>query len=86
MKGKRTILKNFRVANQSFGGVEGFRYPGVFIETTGNEQQEVKQRIQAANVSYNINKQMLKNKHISKKVKLRIYKTNKAYYDIPFRH
>lgn len=38
-------------------------------------QQEVKQKIQAASVSNNINKQILKNKRISKKVKLRIYET-----------
>ena len=55
--------------------VDEFTYLGVVIEEYGHEKQEIKARIAKGNQKYGSLRTLMKSKYLSRKTKLRIYRT-----------
>lgn len=71
---KNKTMQGIKVNNYKFEEVETFKYLG-FLLHRRNERAHIKQRIQQGYKAYYANKQMLKDKKLSKNTKLKIYKT-----------
>jgi len=55
--------------------VENFKYLGVILNEDNNNQIELQEKIKNANKTYFMLQKFFKNKHISKKIKLRLKNT-----------
>ena len=63
------------IGNKEFGCVDTFKYLGFLIDNQNRMVTAIKDRIQLGNRAYHANIPLLKNKLISRKQKLKIYKT-----------
>jgi hypothetical protein len=68
----RQILK---IGNYAFEEVNNFNYLGVKMNSRKENNEELKEKILKGNRAYYTNKHILKNNHISKNTKMRIYKS-----------
>lgn len=71
---KDRIMTNFICGSHTFKEVETFKYLGITVNRK-NEKQDINEKIMKGYRAFYCNKQMLKDKKLSKKTKLRIYKT-----------
>lgn len=69
---KRT---NLRIGHSNFEEVDTFKYLGVRVNNRGGREEEIRERLQAGNRAFYANKKTLQNRNISKKTKMRIYKS-----------
>lgn len=67
-------MSDFICGGHAFREVETFKYLGVLINRK-NEKLDIKERIQKGYRAFYSNKKMFKDKKLSRKTKLRIYKT-----------
>lgn len=63
------------IDNCVFEQVENFNYLGVMINNRNERRSEIKQKIQAGNRAYHANKNILRDKQIKKKTKIKLYKS-----------
>ncbi|KAI4460412.1 reverse transcriptase (rna-dependent dna polymerase) [Holotrichia oblita] len=71
--GKRKEDKSIKMGNFKFDEVDKFRYLGIMISNDGSRDLEIKEKMMAANTACYANKNLLKNKDINKKTKIKIY-------------
>jgi predicted nucleic-acid-binding protein len=64
-----------KIKNYKFERVENFKYLGVILNEDNNYQIDWQERIRNANKTYFMLQKLFKNKHISKKQKLRLKNT-----------
>lgn len=73
--GKKKGENKIKIGEHEFIEVDKYNYLGVMITNTGDRETEIKEKIFAANKAYHIHKNLLKSKIISKRTKMKIYKT-----------
>lgn len=66
---------DLKIEDKNFKGVSQFRYLGEIVNNTGSIGAAIKDRIQSGNRAYFANQSLLKNKLISRKTKMKIYRT-----------
>jgi hypothetical protein len=64
-----------RIANESFENVTKFKYFGTILANKNNIHDEIKGRLNWGNVRYYSVQNLLSSRLISKKLKIKIYKT-----------
>ena len=64
-----------KIKNYKFERVENFKYLGVIFNEDNNNQIDLQERIKNANRTYFMLQKFVKNKNISKKLKLRLKNT-----------
>lgn len=67
--------KKIKIGVHAFEEVEKFRYLGILLTNNGERDSEIKEKIITTNKVYYANKKLLKNKLLSRKSKMRIYRT-----------
>ena len=67
--------QNIVIGNLSFENVEKFRYLGVTVTNTNDIREEIKHRIDMGNACYYSIDKILSSRLISKKLKVKTYKT-----------
>jgi hypothetical protein len=67
--------QNIRIANESFESVATFRYLETTLTNQSNNRDEIKCRLNSGNACYYSIQNLLSFRLISKKLKLKIYKT-----------
>jgi uncharacterized membrane protein YgaE (UPF0421/DUF939 family) len=83
-KTKYMVISPNKIRNQKFLQIEDkklevvkvFRYLGMIINNQNNITETIKEKIQAGNRAYYSNLHLLKNRTISRKAKIDIYKTS----------
>lgn len=73
--GRQTGKVSIKIGRYKIEEVETFKYLGIMISKTGSNQDEITEKILAANRAFHANKHLLKNKILTKKTKMKIYKT-----------
>ena len=68
------------IGNLSFENVEKFIYLGVTVANTNDIREEIKCRIDMGNACYNSLEKILSSRLLSKKLKVKTYKTIRLYY------
>jgi len=71
---KKNKIGHFKIKNYNLR-VENFKYLGVILNEDNNNQIDLQERIKNANKTYFMLQNFLKNKNISKKLKLRLKDT-----------
>uniref|UniRef100_A0A8D9B4S3 Craniofacial development protein 2 n=1 Tax=Cacopsylla melanoneura TaxID=428564 RepID=A0A8D9B4S3_9HEMI len=71
----RRTVQNLTIGERSFKAVTEFKYLGEIVNNIGKTSSAIKERIRSGNRAYFANIKLLKNKLISRKTKLKIYKT-----------
>lgn len=75
-KGEQNLsIKGFNGRSYTFEKVSSFTYLGVRINENGLEEQEIEARIARANQKYGMLRPLVKSPDVSRKTKIRIYKT-----------
>lgn len=72
---EQLMFQTYDGKNYSFEKVKTFTYLGVKIQDNGHEEQEIKARIAKGNQKYGSLRTLLKSHYVSRKTKIRIYKT-----------
>ena len=67
--------QNMVIGNLSFENVEKFRYLGVTVTNTNDIHEEIKRRINMGNACYYSLEKILLSRLLSKKLKVKTYKT-----------
>ena len=67
--------QNIVIENSSFEKVEKFKYLGVTVTNTNDTREEIKRRINVGNDCYYSLKKILSSHLLSKKLKVKTYKT-----------
>uniref|UniRef100_A0A8D9AYK2 Craniofacial development protein 2 n=1 Tax=Cacopsylla melanoneura TaxID=428564 RepID=A0A8D9AYK2_9HEMI len=71
----RRTLQDLQIENANFKGVTQFTYLGELVNNEGKTSTAIKERLQRGNRAYFANLKLLKSKLITRKTKLKIYKT-----------
>ncbi|KAI5752917.1 hypothetical protein M8J77_021772 [Diaphorina citri] len=71
----RRRIDNLKIGETTFNGVANFKYLGEIVSNDGRTSTAIKERLQSGNRAYFANLRLLKNKLITRKTKLKIYKT-----------
>ena len=84
-EGKTKIMKlrnktvnnetHIQIGQHTFEEVSKFKYLGIMMSNKGDRDTEIQEKIMAVNRALHANKKLLKSKDISKKIKMKIYKT-----------
>ena len=72
--------QNIVIGNLSFENVEKFRYLGVTVPNTNDIREEIKRIINMRNACYYSLEKILSSRLLSKKLKVKTYKTIIGYY------
>ncbi|KAL1445920.1 hypothetical protein WDU94_013975 [Cyamophila willieti] len=72
---ERRTMEDLTVGDKVFKAVSQFKYLGEIVTNDGKTSTAIKDRLQCGNRAYFANLKLLKNKLISRKTKLKIYKT-----------
>ena len=72
---KKNKIVHLKIKNYKFQRMENFKYLGVIINEGNSNQMDLQGRINSANKTYVMLQEFLKNKTISKKLKLRLKNT-----------
>ena len=72
---KKNKIGHLKIKIFKFEGEENFKYLGVILNEDNNNQIYLQERIKNANKTYFMLQKFLKNKNISKKLKLRLKNT-----------
>jgi hypothetical protein len=72
---KKNKIGHLKIKNYKFERVENFKYLGVILNEDNNNQIDLQERIKNANKTHSVLQKFLKNKNISKKLKLRLKNT-----------
>jgi hypothetical protein len=72
---KTDHIRETNLGSYTFKKVENFKYLGVNVNEKNERSTEIKERIQAANKAYWKYQRYLKDHHISKATKIKIYKS-----------
>jgi len=72
---KKNKIGHLKTKNYKFERMENFKYLGVILNEDNNNQIHLQERINNANKTYFMLQKFLKNKNISKKLKLRLKNT-----------
>lgn len=72
---KRRNTNNLTIDSYTFENVVNFEYLGVLINNNNKVSQEIKRRIINGNKAYFVNLKLIKSRLLSRKTKIRIYKT-----------
>ena len=67
--------QNVVIGNLSFENMEKFRYLGVTVTNTNAIREEIKRRINMGNACYYSLEKIVSSRLLSKKLKVKIYKT-----------
>lgn len=73
--GKELGNKKIKIGSHEFEQVDKFRYLGIMLSSDGDRVMEIKEKIISANKALHANKKLLKSKILTRKTKIRIYKT-----------
>jgi hypothetical protein len=74
-KDNKKKVVNMRIGTKEFEGVSIFKYLGLLIDNQNSMTNTIKEKIQMANKAYYANIQLLKNKTINRRTKMKLYKT-----------
>ena len=72
---KQVKENKLEIDNMSFEAVQSFRYPGSYVNKNNTIEEEIKERIIAGNKAFYANRKMFQSKLLSKKTKLKLYRT-----------
>ncbi|KAI5708261.1 hypothetical protein M8J77_019306 [Diaphorina citri] len=72
---ERRAVENLEIGGKTFKGVTQFKYLGEVVDNTGKIGNAIKERLQIGNRAYFANQTLLKNRLITRKTKMKIYKT-----------
>lgn len=73
-RGETHTIKEVRIGKSSFEKVKQFKYLGVLIDSSNERSVEIKERIKAGNRVYWKYQKLLKDRNLSRKTKIKIYK------------
>jgi hypothetical protein len=74
-KDNKKKVVNMRIGTKEFEGVSRFQYLGPLIDNQNSMINTIKEKIQMANKAFYANIQLLKNKKINRRTKMKLYKT-----------
>jgi len=66
--------RNVKIANISFGRVEGLKYLGTNLTCQNSVEEEIKRRLNSGNAYYHSVLDLLSSSFLSKNVKIKIYR------------